>query len=93
MMIEVHARNTLQEESNHLTTKVDNKSKEANSTIMFTRVYMLCILISANDSGLLFLMKQLKISQKLLQLFQTNEDFRQLFQGIYQYLVSEELEL
>lgn len=56
MMIEVHARNTLQEESNHLTTKVDNKSKEANSTIMFTRVYMLCILISANDSGLLFLM-------------------------------------
>ncbi|CAD8184042.1 unnamed protein product [Paramecium pentaurelia] len=93
MMIEVHARNTLQEESNHLTTKVDNKTKEANSTIMFTRVYMLCILISANDSGLLFLMKQLKISQKLLQLFQTNEDFRQLFQGIYQYLVSEELEL
>lgn len=37
-------------------TKIDNKSFEANSTIMFTRVYMLCILISANDSGLLFLM-------------------------------------
>ncbi|KAM3142068.1 hypothetical protein pb186bvf_005722 [Paramecium bursaria] len=86
MMIEVHARNILQEESNHISSKIDQKSKELNSTIMFTRVYMLCLLISAQDSGLIFLMKQLKINQKLLQLFQANEDFRQLFQGIYQYL-------
>lgn len=58
MMIETHARNTLSEESCHITSKIDNQSKDLNSTVMFTRVYMLCLLISASDSGLLFLMVQ-----------------------------------
>lgn len=34
---------------------------------MFTRVYMLCILISANDSGLLFLMVHICILLEITQ--------------------------
>lgn len=46
MMIELHARSILSEESSYLNTTVDQKSKIHNNTIMFSRIYLLCLLLS-----------------------------------------------